>query len=189
MKIRLFFLQTIIILTLNNTLQAKDIIEHGKNIFVTRCAACHRIGSVFTGPDLTGVDKRRSMDWIIHFVQSSQTVIKNGDVDARALFEKFTRIQMPDHTDLKDADIKDIVAFIKNESSLLSKNTAPFKTPAHFQPNYKPVSSHNYAFIAAYLALVALLVLVLYIAVHVSTMERNKEHAVHETDSEDAKAA
>ncbi len=189
MKIRFFFLQAIIILSINNSLLATDITEQGKSIFKTRCAACHKIGSVFTGPDLTDVDKRRSVDWIIHFVQSSQTVIKNGNKDATALFEKFNKIQMPDHPDLKEADIKNIVEYIKDESINVAKNTAPFKTPFNSQPNYKPVSSHNYVFIAAYLTLVALLVLVLYIAVHINTIKTNKGETLAKIILVDVKAA
>lgn len=189
MKTELFLLQTIIILTLSNSLQAKDIVEHGKSIFVTRCTGCHKIGNVFTGPDLTGVDKRRSVDWVIHFVQSSQAVIKGGDKDATALFEKFNKIQMPDHKDLNESDIKDIVAYVNAESILVGKNTAPFKTPLQVKPGYKPISAHNYAFILIYLALVALLVLVLYIAVHVSTITINKEPAVSNVVIDDTKAA
>lgn len=189
MKIKLFFLQTIIMLTLNNSLFATEIAQQGKDIFKARCAACHKIGSVFTGPDLTGIDKRRSVEWIINFVQSSQTVIKKGDKDAVALFETFNKTMMPDHTDLKDADIKNIVAYIKEESIILGKNTAPFKTPVNFQPNYKPISSHNYVFITAFLLLVALLVLVLYIAVHIHTISLGKENTLIKNILEKAKAA
>ena len=189
MKIRFLFLQAIIILSINNSLQGKDITEQGRNIFKTKCAACHKIGSVFTGPDLTDVDKRRSVDWIIHFVQSSQTVIKRGDKDATTLFAKFNKIQMPDHPDLKEADIKNIVEYIKDESINVAKNAAPFKTPFNSRSNYKPVTSHNYVFIAVYLTLVALLVCVLYFAVHINTLKTNKGKPLANIILEDAKAA
>ena len=70
-----------------------------------------------TGPALAGVDQRRSIDWIINFVHSSQTVIKNGDAYAVALYQKFNKVQMPDHPDLSPGDIKNIVAYIKTASS------------------------------------------------------------------------
>ena len=188
MKIRFFFLQALIAICINNSLLATDIREQGKSIFKTRCAACHKIGSVFTGPDLTDVDKRRSVDWIIHFVQSSQTVIKNGDKDATALFEKFNKIQMPDHQDLKETDIKNIVAYIKEESINIAKNSAPFKTPVISQPGYKPVTSHNYIFITAFVMLVTLLVSVLYFAVHINSIKINKDDTASNIIS-NAKAA
>ena len=189
MKIRFLFIQAIIILSINNSLFATDITVQGKIIFKARCGACHKIGSVFTGPDLTDIDKRRSVDWIIRFVQSSQTVIKNGDKDATALFEKYNKIQMPDHTDLKEADIKNIVAYIQDESINVAKNTAPFKTPVISQPGYKLAAAHNYLFIIAYLTLVGVLVSVLYFAVHVNSIKINKDDTLVNIISEDAIAA
>ncbi|RYF77504.1 MAG: cytochrome c, partial [Chitinophagaceae bacterium] len=91
-------------------------VEEGKSIFTTRCAGCHNISKVLTGPALAGVDQRRSIDWIINFVHSSQTVIKSGDKDATALFAKFNNIQMPDHKDLSEAQIKNVVEYIKTEA-------------------------------------------------------------------------
>src|SRR6478735_4079442 len=75
-------------------------VEEGKQIFTSRCAACHNVNKTLTGPALAGIKERRSIEWIISFVQSSQTVIKGGDKDAVVLFEKFNKIPMPDHKDL-----------------------------------------------------------------------------------------
>src|SRR5688572_6757319 len=71
--------------------------KDGKLIFNSRCAACHNVNQVLTGPALAGVHDRRSMDWIIKFVRSSQAMVKNGDKDAVAIYEKFNKIPMPDH--------------------------------------------------------------------------------------------
>src|SRR3954453_23031204 len=94
-----------------------DPIEDGKTIFMTRCAACHNVNKQLTGPALAGVDQRHSIDWIINFVHSSQTLVKGGDAQAVALFEKFNKIPMPDHPDLTSDDIKSIVSYIKSEAS------------------------------------------------------------------------
>jgi cytochrome c551/c552 len=83
--------------------------EKGKAIFTTRCAGCHNVNKTLTGPLLAGVDQRRSIEWIIDFVHSSQTMVKSGDKNAVALFEQFNRIPMPDHPDLTDDHIKSIV--------------------------------------------------------------------------------
>jgi cytochrome c551/c552 len=112
MKIR-FFLVAVLSTTL---VFATPPSEDGKAIFTTRCAGCHNVNKILTGPALAGVDQRRSIDWIVNFVQSSQTVIKNGDKDAVALFEKFNKIPMPDHKDLSADNIKSIVEYIKAEA-------------------------------------------------------------------------
>jgi len=80
--------------------------EEGKTIFTSRCAACHNVNKVLTGPALAGVDQRRSIEWIVKFVKSSQGLVKSGDKDAVALFQKFNRIAMPDHPDLTADNIK-----------------------------------------------------------------------------------
>ena len=106
-------------------------LDPGEKIFSSRCMACHKINADFAGPALAGVDKRHSIDWIIKFVHSSQTVIKSGDTSAMALFKKFNGIVMPDHPDLSNDDIKSVVAFIKDESM---KVTTPEKKPLDALP-------------------------------------------------------
>src|SRR5688572_32544516 len=91
-------------------------VEDGKAIFMSRCAACHNVNKVLTGPALAGVDQRRSIEWITKFIQSSQTLVKSGDKDAIAIFQQFNKIPMPDHTDLTADNIKSIVDFIRSES-------------------------------------------------------------------------
>ncbi|MBL7696913.1 MAG: cytochrome c [Chitinophagaceae bacterium] len=138
MKIRFLVLSALIILS-GNIYANPDLPVEGKTIFTTRCAACHNVNKIATGPALAGVDERRSIDWIINFVQSSQTMIKKGDKDAVALYEKFNRIPMPDHPDLTADDIKNVVAFIKSESKEAGAQKAAFK-PTTRKPNYRPVS-------------------------------------------------
>src|SRR4051812_39070978 len=98
MKTRIVLFALTLLIALNSI--ASPPAEEGKAIFITRCAACHNINKTLTGPALAGVNERRSIEWIVNFVHSSQSVIRGGDRDAVALFEKFNRIQMPDHSDL-----------------------------------------------------------------------------------------
>jgi cytochrome c551/c552 len=146
-------------------------VEEGKTIFSARCAGCHNVNKVVTGPALAGVDQRRSIDWIVKFVHSSQTLVKSGDKDAIALFEKFNKIPMPDHADLTPDHIKSIVEYIKSET-VAETNEAPFKKPGKLRPAYTPLSITNYGFFIGYLAVVAMLILGLLFAVHVKGIER-----------------
>ncbi|MGZ3837118.1 MAG: c-type cytochrome [Flavisolibacter sp.] len=146
-------------------------VEEGRTIFTTRCAGCHNVNKIVTGPALAGVDQRHPIDWIINFVHSSQTVIKSGDPKAVALFEKFNRIPMPDHPDLTPDNIKSIVAFIKSEA-VSGGEKPPFSRPGKWRPSYRPLSIHQYGFYVAYLSVVAMLVLGLLFAAHVKDMER-----------------
>lgn len=146
-------------------------LEEGKSIFISRCAACHNINKTVTGPALAGVDERRSIDWIVQFVHSSQTLIKSGDKDAVALFEKFNKIPMPDHPDLTPDHIKSIVEYIKSEATTKT-DAAPFKKPGKLRPAYTPLSITDYGFFISFLGVVIILILGLLLAVHVKSLER-----------------
>lgn len=84
----------------------------GEELFQKNCSVCHKIGSRFIGPDLSDVQTRRSLDWIVKFVQSSQSMIKNGDAQAVALFEEFGKMPMPDQP-LSVEEVQAILAYIK----------------------------------------------------------------------------
>jgi cytochrome c551/c552 len=147
--------------------------EEGRVIFTARCAGCHNVNKILTGPALAGVDQRRTIDWIINFVHSSQTVVKSGDEYAVTLFNKFNRIPMPDHPDLTADNIKSIVEYIKTESKTTA-DKAPFERQEKSHPNYTPLSISNYWVFGSYFAIVALLVAVLLMAVKVMDLRRNE---------------
>lgn len=91
--------------------------EPGEQIFQTTCFACHTIGGGrLVGPDLAGVHERRSQEWLERFVASSQSMIKDGDAEAAALFEEFNRVPMPDSF-LSEERIRQVLSYIKSQSS------------------------------------------------------------------------
>jgi cytochrome c551/c552 len=88
----------------------------GEALFKKICIACHTINQgKLIGPDLADVHLRRSEEWIIKFVQSSQTVIKNGDPVGTALFEEFNKIPMPDNP-YSATQIRAIIKYIASNS-------------------------------------------------------------------------
>ncbi len=96
----------------------------GESIFKKTCIACHTIGSGrLVGPDLKDITDRRSEEWIISFVKSSQSMIKSGDPDAVAIFNKYNQLVMLDQN-LTDAQIKDVMNYIKQQSSGSGQTTA-----------------------------------------------------------------
>jgi mono/diheme cytochrome c family protein len=170
MKLKIITLFSALFLSLS--VLAAPPVEEGKSLFAARCAACHNINKNLTGPALAGVDQRRSLDWIINFVHSSQTMVKAGDKDAVTIFNQFNKIPMPDHGDLSDAQIKNIVAYIKTEAKPVVEEKAPFAKPSKLRPAYTPLAFHNYEFFIVFLSLVALLIGVMLFAVQVKEYER-----------------
>jgi cytochrome c551/c552 len=144
-------------------------VEEGKAIFTSRCASCHNVNKLVVGPALAGVDQRHSIDWIIKFVQSSQTVIKSGDQKATALFARFNNIPMPDHKDLSAENIKSVVDYIK--SSTVTESKVVFK-PGKIRPAYVPLSITDYGFFAALLGLIGLMIAAMLMLVTVKEKQR-----------------
>lgn len=149
-----------------------DIKTLGKATFISHCSSCHQIGSVLIGPDLANLNKRRSLEWIIHFVQSSQNVIKKGDKDAVLLFNKY-KIIMPDQPDLKEDDIKNVMAYIGSKIVIAPVDKSFLITPYLEKANYLPLNNNNYGFIICFLLLVVTLVVTLFFAVNVNILNRN----------------
>jgi mono/diheme cytochrome c family protein len=146
-------------------------VEEGKAIFTSRCASCHNVNKLVVGPALAGVDQRHSIDWIINFVQSSQTVIKSGDKKANELFAKFNNIPMPDHKDLSAESIKSVVEYIK--TSAVEETKTVFR-PEKIRPAYMPLSIKDYGFFSAFLGLVVLMIASMVVLVRVKEQQRLK---------------
>lgn len=144
-------------------------VEEGKTIFVSRCAACHNVNRILTGPALAGVDQRRSLDWIVKFVRSSQALIKSGDKDAVAIYHQFNQVVMPDHTDLTPDNIKSIVEYIN--ASTQKESDAPFVKPSKLETHYLPPSlQRDYGMFLIYLMAVGLLVALLLFIVRMNAI-------------------
>ena len=147
----------------------------GKSIFQTRCASCHSLKQEMTGPALKDVDKRRKAEWIVKFVQSSQTMISSGDPEAKAVFAKYQTV-MPDHKDLKEADIQNIIAYVQEESALLDKEAAnnPIKRPKEAKSDDRPIefSKEGWIFLVFGIFL-ALLVYALQLAINANDLKKN----------------
>jgi mono/diheme cytochrome c family protein len=162
-----------VILVFPFRLLAAPPVEEGKSIFLSRCAACHNVNKQMTGPALAGVHERRSIDWIISFVNSSQSMIKKGDKDAVALFVKFNKVPMPDHPDLSADHIRSIVDYIKAESKPVIP--AGMNKPPVKKTGFMPLTlQQHWPFFATYLGVVFILVVVLVYAVRVNSIRNER---------------
>jgi cytochrome c2 len=83
------------------------------------CKGCHAIGNLYpqesdSGPDLKGVFKRRSADWVKKFTKNPQAMIDSGDKDAVEMHKKYGKVMKT--FKITDAEWGDIFEFIKSES-------------------------------------------------------------------------
>jgi mono/diheme cytochrome c family protein len=91
--------------------------DEGKELFTKLCSPCHTINKGrLVGPDLAKISDKRSPEWLVSFIQSSQTLIKSGDSDANAIYKEYNNLLMPDQpVNASQANI--ILDYIKNAGS------------------------------------------------------------------------
>ena len=88
--------------------------NEGKTLFTNYCSACHTVGKGrLVGPDLIGISENRPEEWLISFIQSSQSIINSGDDLAKQVFDDYNGLLMPDQPLSNDQVIK-VLDFINN---------------------------------------------------------------------------
>ena len=88
----------------------------GSTTFGSLCVACHTIGGGrLVGPDLAGVPDRRSEQWLVDFITSSQTMIQSGDPDAVALSEEYNGMVMPDAL-VAESEVLAVISYISSQT-------------------------------------------------------------------------
>ena len=84
----------------------------GKLAFESKCLACHSIGQgKKLGPDLAGVTKRRSKDWLARWLKEPEKMLQT-DADAKVLLKEYNNIPMPNQS-LSDGEIKQYLKYFE----------------------------------------------------------------------------
>jgi mono/diheme cytochrome c family protein len=79
------------VLTLYRPVPAGERLFYGKG-----CVACHTVGKGrHLGPDLAGVGKRRTSDWLARWLKNPE-LMASTDPDARRLLAEYNQVAMPD---------------------------------------------------------------------------------------------
>lgn len=93
--------------------------DKGKAIFTNNCAQCHAVTEeVVVGPGLKGVQTRTpGKAWLHKWIRNSSSVVATGDPYAVGVYNKYNQIQMPSFTNLTDADIDGILAYLDQASA------------------------------------------------------------------------
>ncbi len=83
----------------------------GKELFNTKCAACHKLDQKMTGPALRGVGDKYDKEWLYKWIKNSADLIKSGDAKAVKVYEEFNKVAMTAFPELTNADIDNIIAY------------------------------------------------------------------------------
>ncbi|MEJ2009031.1 MAG: c-type cytochrome [Acidobacteriota bacterium] len=85
--------------------------------FKQNCTACHTIGGgKLLGPDLKGVTKARSHEWLVKWIQDPQAVIDSGDPAALKLKKEYNDIVMPPVPGMTPQMAESLLNFIAEKS-------------------------------------------------------------------------
>jgi len=100
-------------------------VGQGEYLFASRCSACHSIGQGDKmGPDLLGVTTRRERAWLLRYIQVPEQVLASGDPTAKALYEKYQKVRMP-NVSLGGADVAAIVSYLEAQSAAAGSLSRP----------------------------------------------------------------
>ena len=82
----------------------------GKLAFESNCLACHSVGQGRKlGPDLAGVSKRRTDQWLTRWLKAPEEMLKT-DADAKAMLKEANNVPMPNQN-LSESEIKEYIKY------------------------------------------------------------------------------
>jgi mono/diheme cytochrome c family protein len=90
-----------------------EMAEKGKELFSTKgCVACHAFGKRVTGPDLAGVSKRRTAEWMEHQILEPEVMTKEDPISHQLLATYAT--QMPNQR-LTPQEARAVIEYFKQQ--------------------------------------------------------------------------
>lgn len=91
-----------------------SLAETGKNIFISKCAQCHKIDERYTGPALRGVTDRRSPAYIMNMILNPEEMTKRHP-EAKKMLAIYAN-QMTFQNVTKE-DARALLEYLRTESS------------------------------------------------------------------------
>ena len=152
--IAIFFLS----FSLFNSSYAADAAK-GEKLFKQSCASCHSVGSnKVVGPGLKDVESRWADKANLYkWIQNSAELIKAGDAYSVKIFEEYGKMPMTAFPQLKDADIDDILEFVKTPPAAPAADASKGKDNVADASAEKSTSNSNTIYIVVIVFLVILI--------------------------------
>jgi mono/diheme cytochrome c family protein len=90
----------------------KDWVTVGKNIYDTKCLACHKLtGEKLVGPGWAGVTKKREPVWIMNMITNVEMML-DKDPEAQKMLEECL-VRMPNQN-VSQEDARKIIEFMRS---------------------------------------------------------------------------
>jgi len=116
-KTKIYLFSFLFLLFINSQVQAQDA-GAGRTLFMNNCAQCHKVMVEVTGPALKGVDQRVPDKALLHaWIRNNNQVRTSGNTYFVDLFNRYGKKPMPTFTQFSDADIENILAYVKAEET------------------------------------------------------------------------
>jgi cytochrome c551/c552 len=94
--------------------------KRGKMLWTNRgCGSCHGIGKKMAGPDLAGLEQRRSKEWINKWLKDTDVMLAS-DSTAQAMLAEWKGIRMPKQN-MSDQDVDAILSYLRAEEGKMKK--------------------------------------------------------------------
>ncbi|RVU01543.1 c-type cytochrome [Mucilaginibacter limnophilus] len=101
---------------LSNTTFAQADPAKGETIFKAKCTACHKIDSKLVGPALGPQISSETDDaYLVKWIQNSQALIAAKNPKAVKIYDEYNQMAMPPFPDLSEADITNVIAYVREE--------------------------------------------------------------------------
>jgi len=102
---------------------ADAALANGEKLFKANCSSCHKVKAKLVGPALYGAEERWAAGaahkgddgkaQLYKWIKNSAAVIKDGNPYATAIFNEYNKSAMNAFPQLADADIDNILAYVK----------------------------------------------------------------------------
>lgn len=89
----------------------QSLVKKGKDIFDSKCTACHKLDEKYVGPPLRGVTKRRKPEWIMNMILNPSEMIQKDPIAKELLAEYPT--PMP-FQNVSEGDARAILEYLRS---------------------------------------------------------------------------
>ena len=117
-KTKIYLFSFFFLLFFSSQLKAQQDVAAGRTLFMNNCASCHAVKRDLTGPALAGVDQRvADRNLLYAWIRNNNAVRASGDAYFVDLFNRWAKKPMPQFPQFSDADIENMLAYIKAEET------------------------------------------------------------------------
>ncbi|MEM6524275.1 MAG: cytochrome c [Bacteroidota bacterium] len=88
-----------------------EMAERGKQLYETKCLACHKLGATFIGPPPNAILERRTPEWVMNMILNPEGMLEKDSV-AKALFMEFNG-QIMTNQQLAENEARDILEYFR----------------------------------------------------------------------------